>query len=110
MFLIMVLSLLLTGVFYEDGLVDMVDGVGGGMMVEWCLEIMKDSCIGIYGFSVLIMVLLGKYLLFIELVDFILLVFVWLLVYILSCVVVVFLICNMFYVFDIDSSKSKLLV
>lgn len=62
-FLTMVLSLLLTGAFHEDGLADMADGVGGGMTAERRLEIMKDSRIGTYGSSALIMVLLGKYLL-----------------------------------------------
>lgn len=33
-FLTMVLSLLLTGAFHEDGLADMADGVGGGMTLS----------------------------------------------------------------------------
>lgn len=77
----MVLSLLLLGAFHEDGLADMADGVGGGMTAERRLEIMKDSRIGTYGSSALIMVLLGKYLLLTELADLTSLVPVWLLAY-----------------------------
>lgn len=47
----MVLSLLLTGAFHEDGLADMADGVGGGMTAERRLEIMKDSRIGTYALA-----------------------------------------------------------
>ncbi|GHZ23732.1 cobalamin (5`-phosphate) synthase [Vibrio cholerae] len=106
-FLTMVLSLLLTGAFHEDGLADMADGVGGGMTAERRLEIMKDSRIGTYGSSALIMVLLGKYLLLTELADLTSLVPVWLLAYTLSRAVAASLIRNTPYVSDTDSSKSK---
>ncbi|TXX45358.1 adenosylcobinamide-GDP ribazoletransferase [Vibrio cholerae] len=106
-FLTMVLSLLLTGAFHEDGLADMADGVGGGMTTERRLEIMKDSRIGTYGSSALIMVLLGKYLLLTELADLTSLVPVWLLAYTLSRAVAASLIRNTPYVSDTDSSKSK---
>ncbi|ELJ8615543.1 TPA: adenosylcobinamide-GDP ribazoletransferase [Vibrio cholerae] len=106
-FLTMVLSLLLTGAFHEDGLADMADGMGGGMTAERRLEIMKDSRIGTYGSSALIMVLLGKYLLLTELADLTSLVPVWLLAYTLSRAVAASLIRNTPYVSDTDSSKSK---
>ena len=66
-FLSMLFSLLLTGCFHEDGLTDMVDGIGGGMTIERRLAIMKDSRIGTYGGSALFMALLGKFLLLSEL-------------------------------------------
>ncbi|EOC1802434.1 adenosylcobinamide-GDP ribazoletransferase [Vibrio cholerae] len=106
-FLTMVLSLLLTGAFHEDGLADMADGVGGGMTAERRLEIMKDSRIGTYGSSALIMVLLGKYLLLTELADLTSLVPVWLLAYTLSRAMAASLIFNTPYVSDSESSKSK---
>ncbi|KQB05137.1 adenosylcobinamide-GDP ribazoletransferase [Vibrio metoecus] len=106
-FLTIVLSLLLTGAFHEDGLADMADGIGGGMTAERRLEIMKDSRIGTYGASALMMTLLGKYLLLTELADLTSLVPVWLLAYTLSRAVAASLIHNTPYVSDPDSSKSK---
>ncbi|NVD06563.1 adenosylcobinamide-GDP ribazoletransferase [Vibrio sp. JPW-9-11-11] len=106
-FVMMVWSLLLTGAFHEDGLTDMADGIGGGMSVEKRLSIMKDSRIGTYGASALIMALLGKFLLLNELVsdDH----FGWMLItaYALSRAVAASLIFDMPYVSDSDASKSK---
>ncbi|MEL7292854.1 MAG: adenosylcobinamide-GDP ribazoletransferase [Pseudomonadota bacterium] len=107
LFVMMVWSLLLTGAFHEDGLTDMADGIGGGMSVEKRLSIMKDSRIGTYGASALIMALLGKFLLLNELAaepQF------WLLIvigYTLSRAVAASLIYDMPYVSDSDASKSK---
>ncbi|ENM5776999.1 adenosylcobinamide-GDP ribazoletransferase [Vibrio mimicus] len=106
-FLTMVLSLLLTGAFHEDGLADMADGVGGGMTAERRLAIMKDSRIGTYGASALLMALFGKYLLLTELADLTSLVPIWLMAYTLSRAVAASLIHNTPYVSDADSSKSK---
>ncbi|NQZ09875.1 MAG: adenosylcobinamide-GDP ribazoletransferase [Algicola sp.] len=61
-FLAMIVSLLLTGVFHEDGLADMADGFGGGFDPSRKLEIMKDSRLGTYGSAALMMALLGKFL------------------------------------------------
>lgn len=44
-----VVGLLVTGAFHEDGLGDVADGFGGGTTVERRLEIMKDSRHGTYG-------------------------------------------------------------
>lgn len=66
-FIAMVMSLLLTGVFHEDGLADTADGFGGGMEKQRKLQIMKDSRLGTYGVTVLIMALLGKWMLLSEL-------------------------------------------
>lgn len=67
--LTMVISLLLTGAFHEDGLADMADGIGGAFNVEKRLIIMKDSRIGTYGAVTLVMALLLKYSLLIELAN-----------------------------------------
>jgi len=47
---------LITGAFHEDGLADTADGFGGGATPERRLEIMKDSLIGSFGASALIVV------------------------------------------------------
>ena len=44
-----------TGSLHEDGLSDTADGFGGGRTRERKLEIMRDSRIGVYGASALIM-------------------------------------------------------
>jgi adenosylcobinamide-GDP ribazoletransferase len=59
----MLVSLLLTGAFHEDGLADTADGLGGGFTREKKLSIMKDSRIGTYGACALIMALVGKFIL-----------------------------------------------
>jgi adenosylcobinamide-GDP ribazoletransferase len=45
----MVVGLLITGAFHEDGLGDVADAFGGGWTVERRLEILKDSRHGTYG-------------------------------------------------------------
>lgn len=57
----MATSIYLTGAFHEDGLTDMVDGLGGGWDKLRILEIMKDSRVGSYGVIAIVMVLLGKF-------------------------------------------------
>ena len=47
--LAVVIGLLVTGAFHEDGLGDIADAFGGGYTVERRLEIMKDSRHGTYG-------------------------------------------------------------
>jgi adenosylcobinamide-GDP ribazoletransferase len=59
----MIASILITGAFHEDGLADVCDGFGGGHTKERKLEIMKDSHIGAYGVTGLIMLLLLKFVL-----------------------------------------------
>lgn len=44
-----VVGLLITGAFHEDGLADCADAFGGGWTVERRLEILKDSRHGTYG-------------------------------------------------------------
>ncbi|KNH12670.1 adenosylcobinamide-GDP ribazoletransferase [Vibrio cyclitrophicus] len=106
-FLMMSFSLMLTGAFHEDGLTDMADGIGGGMTLERRLTIMKDSRIGTYGASALIMALLGKWLLLNELVNMAALFMVIVTSYTFSRAVAASLIYDMPYVSDLDTSKSK---
>jgi len=50
----------LTGAFHEDGFADTCDGLGGGWEKTQVLEIMKDSRIGSYGATGLVLMLLAK--------------------------------------------------
>jgi len=106
-FIMMVFSLLLTGAFHEDGLTDMADGIGGGMTAERRLTIMKDSRIGTYGASALVMVLLGKFVLLSELIQFEEILLFIIVAYTLSRAVAASLIYDMPYVSESDTSKSK---
>lgn len=53
-------TILLTGAFHEDGLADTFDGIGGGATKERSLEIMRDSRIGAYGATALLMAIMLK--------------------------------------------------
>lgn len=57
----MVATILVTEAFHEDGFADTCDGFGGGYTKEKVLEIMKDSRIGTYGATGLLMMLLTKF-------------------------------------------------
>lgn len=105
--LTMSFSLMLTGAFHEDGLTDMADGIGGGMTLERRLAIMKDSRIGTYGASALIMALLGKWVLLNEIVSMTGLFMVIVTSYTFSRAIAASLIYDMPYVSDLDTSKSK---
>lgn len=50
-----------TGAFHEDGFADVCDGFGGGWTKEKILTIMKDSRLGTYGVSGLILILSLKF-------------------------------------------------
>jgi adenosylcobinamide-GDP ribazoletransferase len=58
---------IITGAFHEDGLADTADGFGGGSNRDQVLVILKDSRIGSYGATALILSLLARYLLLMEL-------------------------------------------
>ncbi len=58
--LAVVVAILITGAFHEDGLADTADGLGGGHDVATRLAIMKDSRIGTYGALALGLSLLVK--------------------------------------------------
>ncbi|WP_438767403.1 adenosylcobinamide-GDP ribazoletransferase [Kushneria sp. TE3] len=62
-FVVLGLSLWLTGALHEDGLADCMDGLGGGQDVAQRLAIMKDSRVGSYGVLALIVSLVGRWLL-----------------------------------------------
>ncbi len=62
-FLMIALSLMLTGAFHEDGLADTADAFGGGRDRAHKLTIMKDSLLGTYGVCALTGALVGKWLL-----------------------------------------------
>jgi adenosylcobinamide-GDP ribazoletransferase len=51
----------ITGGLHEDGLADVADGMGGGWTRDQRLAIMKDSRIGAFGASALMLALLAKY-------------------------------------------------
>ncbi len=57
----MILSIIITGAFHEDGLSDFVDGLGGSYTREKALLIMKDSRVGAYGVIAIVLALLLKY-------------------------------------------------
>jgi len=61
------IMILVTGAFHEDAISDFCDGFGGGYTKEKILEIMKDSRIGTYGATALVMLLLSKFFLLSEL-------------------------------------------
>lgn len=50
-----------TGAFHEDGFADVCDGFGGGWTKEKILLIMKDSRLGTYGVSGLVLILAVKF-------------------------------------------------
>lgn len=64
-----VFSVLLTGAFHEDGLADLVDGLGGSMNRERALDIMKDSRVGTYGALALALAVATKVTLLVLLVQ-----------------------------------------
>ncbi len=103
----MAFSLLLTGAFHEDGLTDMADGIGGAMVPERRLSIMKDSRIGTYGAATLVMVLLSKYVLLTTLATQLNLLLVFVMAYTLSRAIAASLIYDMPYVSESSTSKSK---
>lgn len=63
----LVVMILITGGFHEDGLADSFDGFGGGYSKPEVLSIMKDSRIGTFGALSLILLLLLKFVLISEL-------------------------------------------
>jgi adenosylcobinamide-GDP ribazoletransferase len=54
-------TVMLTGALHEDGLADTADGFGGGKTCERKLEIMRDSRIGTYGASALMLSLVLRW-------------------------------------------------
>lgn len=63
---IFLLNALLSGLIHEDGLSDFLDGFGGGWNKEKILAIMKDSSVGAFGVSGLILLYGLKFALLLE--------------------------------------------
>jgi adenosylcobinamide-GDP ribazoletransferase len=61
--IVLIYLVLVTGCLHEDGLADTADGFGGGRSKEQILAILKDSRIGSYGATALLLSLLARYLL-----------------------------------------------
>ena len=61
--IVLLYLVLITGCLHEDGLADTVDGFGGGWSKDKILLILKDSRIGSYGATALMLSLLARYLL-----------------------------------------------
>lgn len=61
--IVLIYLVLITGCFHEDGLADCADGFGGGATKDHILTILKDSRIGSYGATALMLSLLTRYLL-----------------------------------------------
>jgi len=63
----MIITILATGAFHEDGFADSCDGLGGGWNREQILTIMKDSRLGTYAAVGLISILALKFFTLLEL-------------------------------------------
>lgn len=108
--LIMAASSLSTGALHEDGLADMVDGIGGAVSKEQRLVLMKDSRIGTFGSVSLVFILLLKFSVLVELASLSLFLPSVLLGYALSRAIAASLIINTPYAGENNESKSKALV
>jgi len=59
--LVLAFLIWISGGLHDDGLADVADGMGGGWTAQERLSIMKDSRIGAFGTSILILAVLAKY-------------------------------------------------
>jgi adenosylcobinamide-GDP ribazoletransferase len=59
--LVLAFLIWISGGLHEDGLADVADAMGGGWNREQRLTILKDSRIGAFGASALVLVLIAKY-------------------------------------------------
>ena len=66
-FIFLFCNIFLTGALHCDGFTDTMDGILSGRKRERILEIMKDSRVGAHGATCLILVLIGKYSMFTDL-------------------------------------------
>jgi len=107
--LTMAFSLMLTGAFHEDGLADTADGFGGGWLQQQKLSIMKDSRVGTYGATALVISLLIRFqaLLLIAQQSMQLVVFSLVVAHMLSRILAVSLIPSMPYVQSEGETKTK---
>lgn len=63
-FLLLLVHVAATGALHCDGYTDTMDGLLSGRSPDRILEIMKDSRVGAHGATALLLLLLGKYVLF----------------------------------------------
>lgn len=66
-FIFLACNIFLTGALHCDGFTDTMDGILSGRKRERILEIMKDSRVGAHGATCLILILIGKYSMFTDL-------------------------------------------
>ena len=102
-----VVTVLLTGAFHEDGWADSCDGFGGGWTREQVLTIMKDSRLGSYGAVGLLLLLAIKLLSLSQLHDAASIVSALLIGHTWSRLLSISYLLDLPYVCDIDSSKIK---
>lgn len=102
----LIMMVLLTGAFHEDGLADFCDGFGGGYSRDQILSIMKDSHIGTYGAIALVTLFLSKLLLISD-INSVIIPMVLISAHALSRLNPVILIFTSRYVQDEEKSKSK---
>jgi adenosylcobinamide-GDP ribazoletransferase len=99
----------LTGAMHEDGLADLMDGLGGARTPERSLEIMKDPRLGTYGVLTLVFLLLLKCALLVALSEqhIGLMLWVWWYAHIISRAAGLAMAYTLPYVGDAAVSKSK---
>lgn len=107
-----IISVLTTGAFHEDGFADVCDGFGGGWTKEKILMIMKDSAIGAYGAIGLVLLFLFKFKLLSESIslfthNFILIYLLFICAHSLSRLAAISIIFTHEYSREDASSKSK---
>ena len=102
----MIIAIIITGAIHEDGFADTCDGLIGGWTPEDRLRIMKDSCIGSYGATGLVLLLILRYnaLLQIEVAH---LPWIWIAGHALSRMAAISLLKSLPYVQKATVSKSK---
>ena len=106
----MLVTIIITGSFHEDGLADCCDAFGGGWSKEKILTIMKDSRLGTYGVVGLIAALSIKFILLLELCSAFYTPFVAIIIIAAHCTsrfMTVTVMQQLPYVQDTDASKSK---
>lgn len=102
-----VVTVLLTGAFHEDGWADSCDGFGGGWTREQVLTIMKDSRLGSYGAVGLLLLLGIKLLALSQFHDTASIASALLIGHAWSRLLSISYLLDLPYVRDIDSSKIK---
>ena len=68
-FLVLAAWVLLTGALHVDGFCDLCDGLWGGRMLEDRLRIMQDPHVGTFGLVSAILLMLGKWVILVELLT-----------------------------------------